>query len=38
LVAKIAKKFDWEKDLAQALSLSLYLATEIALVEGNPVY
>jgi hypothetical protein len=34
LVTEIAKKFGWEKDLAQALSLSLY-ATEMVLVEGK---
>jgi hypothetical protein len=35
LVNKIADKFGWEKDLAQALSLGLYLATEMVLVEGK---
>ena len=35
MVTKIADRFRWEKDLAQALSLSLYLATEMVLVEGK---
>jgi hypothetical protein len=35
LVNKIADKFGWEKDLAQALSLGLYVATEMVLVEGK---
>lgn len=38
LVNEIAKKFGWKEDLAQALSLGLYLATEMVLVEekGKP--
>ena len=35
LVTEIADKFGWEKDLAQALSLGLYVATEMVLVEGK---
>jgi len=33
LVDKIAQDFGWEKDLTQALSLGLYVATEMVLVE-----
>jgi hypothetical protein len=38
LVTEIAKKFGWKKDLVQALSLGLYVATEMVLVEekGKP--
>jgi len=38
LVNEIAKKFGWKEDLSQALSLGLYLATEMVLVEekGKP--
>jgi len=35
LVNEIDDKFDWEKDLTQALSLGLYVATEMVLVEGK---
>jgi len=35
LIDKMADEFGWEKDLAQALSLGLYLATEMVLVEGK---
>jgi len=35
LVTEIADKFGWEKDLVQALSLGLYVATEMVLVEGK---
>jgi hypothetical protein len=33
LIDEIADEFGWKKDLAQALSLGLYLATEMVLVE-----
>jgi hypothetical protein len=33
LIDEIADKFGWEKNLAQALSLGLYVATEMVLVE-----
>jgi hypothetical protein len=33
LIDKMADEFGWEKDLAQALSLGLYVATEMVLVE-----
>ncbi len=35
LVDEIAEKFGWQKDLTQALSLGLYVATEMVLVEGK---
>jgi len=35
LVDEIGQKFGWEKDLTQALSLGLYVATEMVLVEGK---
>jgi hypothetical protein len=35
LIDKMADEFGWEKDLAQALSLGLYVATEMVLVEGK---
>jgi len=33
LISQIAKEFSWDQELAQALSLGLYLATEMVLVE-----
>jgi len=35
LIDEMADEFGWEKDLAQALSLGLYVATEMVLVEGK---
>lgn len=35
LIDEMAEKFAWEKDLTSALSLGLYVATEMVLVEGK---
>ena len=35
LVTEIAKEFGWKENLAKALSLGLYVATEMVLVEGK---
>ena len=35
LVDEIRQKFGWDENLTRALSLGLYLATEMVLVEGK---